>query len=70
MTDGGVALWSDLPWTDFANGDFTVPTNSNVAEINYQVYECVPDAADEANNGVQADLLGTAYLLYIGMITN
>jgi hypothetical protein len=60
VTDGGVALWSDLPWTNFANGDFTVPTNANIAQINFQVYELCGVASDVANNGLQSDLLGLA----------
>jgi hypothetical protein len=60
VNNAGVDLTSDLPYTTFSNGDFTVPTNSTVAEINFQVYELVGDATDVASNNLQSDLIGTA----------
>jgi len=56
VTDAGIGLQSDLPYNTFPSGDFTVPTNSTIGEINFQVYEYCPVAADNP----QADLGGSA----------
>ncbi len=56
VNNGGIGLTDDLPYNTFPGGYFVVPTNSNIAQINFQVYEYVPVAADNP----QADLPGVA----------
>ncbi len=54
VNNAGTGLGDDLPTNNFPDGDFVAPTNANVAEINFQVYEYCPVAADHP----QPDLLG------------
>jgi hypothetical protein len=56
VNTAGIGLGDDLPYNTFPSGDFTVPTNSTIGEINFQVYEYCPVAADNP----QADLPGDA----------
>ncbi len=56
VNNSGIGLGDDLPGNTFLNGDFIVPTNANIAEIQFQVYEYCPVAADNP----QADLSGNA----------
>jgi hypothetical protein len=56
VNTAGIGLEDDIPYNTFSNGDFTVPTNATVGEINFQVYEYCPVAADNP----QADLGGSA----------
>jgi hypothetical protein len=46
VNDGGAGPENDLPWTTLPTGDFKVPTNANVSEINFQIYELCPVASD------------------------
>src|SRR5208283_315610 len=54
VNNAGIGLEDDLPYNTLTNGVFMVPTNAS--EINYQVYEYCPVAADNP----QADLPGIA----------
>ena len=56
VNNGGIGIGDDLPYNTWSNGYFVVPTNSTVAQINFQVYEYCPVAADNP----QADLTGNA----------
>jgi hypothetical protein len=56
VNNGGIGLGDDLPINTFPDGDFVVPTNANIAEINFQVYQYCPIAADNP----QPDLMGCA----------
>jgi hypothetical protein len=56
VNNAGIGLTDDLPYNTFPSGDFTVPTNATIGEINFQVYEYCPVAADNP----QADLGGSA----------
>jgi len=56
VNNAGIGLTDDLPYNTFPSGDFTVPTNATIGEINFQVYEYCPVAADNP----QADLTGLA----------
>ena len=58
VNDGGIGLTDDLPFNTFSNGFFVVPTNSNVAQINYQIYEYVPQTTDLDSNGNPPEYLG------------
>src|ERR1035437_10079908 len=51
VNNGGIGLGSDLPWNTLPTGCFMVPTNTPppVAQINFQVYEYCPVAADNLN---------------------
>jgi hypothetical protein len=55
VNNAGTGLGDDLPTNTLPNGDFAAPTNANVAEIHFQVYEYCPVSADNP----QADLLGS-----------
>ena len=48
VNNGGIGLGSDLPWNTLPTGCFMVPTNTTppVAQIEIQVYEYCPVAAD------------------------
>ena len=56
VNNAGIGLGDDLPYNTFPTGSFTVPTNANIAQINFQVYEYSPVAADNP----QVDLPGVA----------
>jgi hypothetical protein len=47
----GIGLQDDLPTNTFPEGCFMVPTNANIAEINYQVYEYCPPSTDAGRAG-------------------
>jgi hypothetical protein len=47
----GIGLQDDLPTNTFPEGCFMVPTNANIAEINYQVYEYCPQSTDAGRAG-------------------
>jgi hypothetical protein len=51
VNNNGIGLGDDLPYNTFPTGDFVVPTNASVGEINFQVYEYCPVAADVDTNG-------------------
>ena len=54
VNNGGIGLADDLPYDTLPSGNFMVPTNAY--QINFQVYEYCPVAADNP----QADLGGSA----------
>ena len=51
VNNGGTGLQDDLPINTFPDGVFMVPTNANVAQINYQVYEYCPLSTDTGRAG-------------------
>jgi hypothetical protein len=50
-TQDGVSLTNDIPHGTWNQGFFIVPTNVQVAQINFQVYEYCPQASDLARAG-------------------
>jgi hypothetical protein len=56
VNNAGIGLGDDLPIGTWNNGYFVVPTNAAVAQINFQVYEYCPQAADN----IQPPYLGAA----------
>jgi hypothetical protein len=60
VNDDGIGLEDDLPINTLPNGDFMVPTNANVAEINYQVYEYCPLPTDICGQCGLPDDIGVA----------
>jgi len=55
-TQDGVRLTNDIPHGTWTQGYFNVPTNVEVAQINFQVYEYCPQSTD---NGIPGGYLGT-----------
>jgi hypothetical protein len=51
VNNAGISLEDDIPINTFPNGYFVVPTNSNIAQINYQIYEYCPQSSDTFTNG-------------------
>jgi hypothetical protein len=60
VNNSGIGLGDDLPTNTFSSGYFIVPTNANVAEINFQVYEYCPVAGDTNSLGQPPEYLGSA----------
>jgi hypothetical protein len=73
VNNGGIGLGDDLPYNTLPDGEFVAPNNAS--QINFQMYEYCPVAADNP----QADLGGSAsdtvywddmYLIQIVPVTN
>ncbi len=60
VNNGGIFLGDDLPYNTFPDGDFVVPTNSTVGQINVQVYEYCPQVGDTNSMGQPPEYLGSA----------
>jgi len=58
VNNGGSGLQDDLPTNTFPEGCFMVPTNANIAAINYQVYEYCPQSSDICGECSQSDYFG------------
>jgi hypothetical protein len=56
VDNGGIGLGDDLPIGTWNQGYFIVPANTNIAQINFQVYEYCPIGADI---GVPGGYLGS-----------